>query len=364
MGQSKASMRLVVESISVRRPYVSASIASPQSLIWWSIVHLFSNFISTPQITNVVSQTNVYADFADTIDLAKPGQDGFKMFRDYFHDFYGAKECELSDGSLMRPYCATKEKLLESLSGGGRIGFSSAFHPLNCEYRWFDTKEICMILDRFDAVIFIGGRRMTSNQCRCEAQYTNPQCGGGPSGIGNHYIVDSTEILEVKDEVSKPGVQYVCNRVFHEFVAVDSDIVGGGTLEGIESLFATYHKKSKPIPIILQSIGDKTTDLLDIILKQINQHEPNPNHRPLLWLGATSAGHLKPPGVILDEGNNSLYYFTAELAKRAKDRGLDVLNLYNLTLQADSYDGTMYGQDVSLTTTMMIINWLSRIESL
>ncbi|ODQ70501.1 hypothetical protein LIPSTDRAFT_5958 [Lipomyces starkeyi NRRL Y-11557] len=169
-----------------------------------------------------------------------------------------------SDGSLMRPYCATKEKLLESLSGGGRIGFSSAFHPLNCEYRWFDTKEICMILDRFDAVIFIGGRRMTSNVYTAFNSLLRKNLAWG-------------EILEVKDEVSKPGVQYVCNRVFHEFVAVDSDIVGGGTLEGIESLFATYHKKSKPIPIILQ-LGlsqsfnwDKTTDLLDIILKQINR---------------------------------------------------------------------------------------------
>ncbi|MCJ1315605.1 hypothetical protein MMC15_000925, partial [Xylographa vitiligo] len=46
--------------------------------------------------------------------------------------------------------------LLEALSGGGRHGFDAPFFPAGCHYRWYTTAESCMILDRFDAVVFIG----------------------------------------------------------------------------------------------------------------------------------------------------------------------------------------------------------------
>ncbi|KAK9333325.1 hypothetical protein V1520DRAFT_332341 [Lipomyces starkeyi] len=384
---------------------------SAVALIFWSIFHFFSGFISPSLITNEEAQAKALVELAHKIETAELGRDGFKtLSKDYFHDFYGAEECGLSstdlynphinaDGTLTRPYCANKQKLLDALSGGGRIGFNSPFHPLDCEYRWFDPEEICMILDRFDAVVFIGEQRMTSHvyaafnsllrknlawgglknwelneqlrqRCRCESQYTNPQCGGGSVGVSDHYVVDSTEILDAKEEGLKLGAPYVCNRVFHGLVTINSEPVAAGTLEDIDDILVTYHKTAKPVPVILQQglahgfNWDKTTKVMDAILRQVEKREPNPNHRPFLWLGPPSAGHLKPPGVIIEQGNNALHHFTVELGKRAKDRGLDVLNLFNLTLQADSYDGTMYGQDVSLTTAMMIINWLSRVESL
>lgn len=65
--------------------------------------------------------------------------------------------------------------------------------------------------------------------------------------------------------------------------------------------------------------------------------------------------------------------------KEAKARQLDALGMYNLTLQANSWDGSNYGQRVGLVQAMMvkhlpvqgnstvnivqIINWLSRVES-
>lgn len=42
------------------------------------------------------------------------------------------------------------------MSGGGRHGFDAPFFPADCHYRWYSTAEICMILDRFATVIFIG----------------------------------------------------------------------------------------------------------------------------------------------------------------------------------------------------------------
>jgi hypothetical protein len=63
--------------------------------------------------------------------------------------------------------------LLEALSGGGRHGFDEPYvgkgnniqklqyshsqTQAGCTYKWFSTAEICMILERFNAIIFLGG---------------------------------------------------------------------------------------------------------------------------------------------------------------------------------------------------------------
>lgn len=42
------------------------------------------------------------------------------------------------------------------MSGGGRHGFDAPFSSATCHYRWYSNPEICMILERFDAIFFIG----------------------------------------------------------------------------------------------------------------------------------------------------------------------------------------------------------------
>lgn len=75
---------------------------------------------------------------------------------------------------------------------------------------------------------------------------------------------------------------------------------------------------------------------------------------PFLWLGPNAAGHLKPPGQILQQGNNALWHYTIEMAKEARMRELHALGMYNLTLQAASWDGSNYGQKVTLVQAMMV----------
>lgn len=75
---------------------------------------------------------------------------------------------------------------------------------------------------------------------------------------------------------------------------------------------------------------------------------------PFLWLGPNAAGHLKPPGQIMSQGNNALWHYTVEMAKEARSRELDFLGLYNLTLQAASWDGSNYAQRVALVQAMMV----------
>ena len=75
---------------------------------------------------------------------------------------------------------------------------------------------------------------------------------------------------------------------------------------------------------------------------------------PILWVGPNAAGHLKPPDQILTQGNNALWHYTLETIKEARARQLDALGMYNLTLQANSFDGSNYGLKVGLVQAMMV----------
>lgn len=84
---------------------------------------------------------------------------------------------------------------------------------------------------------------------------------------------------------------------------------------------------------------------------------------PFLWVGPNAAGHLKPPNKIMQEGNNALWHYTMEMGKEAGRRGVEHLANYNNTLQAQSFDGSSYGERVSLVQAMEIVNWLARLET-
>ena len=84
---------------------------------------------------------------------------------------------------------------------------------------------------------------------------------------------------------------------------------------------------------------------------------------PFLWLSPNAAGHLKPPSQILSQGNNALWHYTIEMAREARNREVESLGTYNLTLQAGSWDGSGYGLRVGLVEAMMVVNWLARVES-
>jgi hypothetical protein len=73
---------------------------------------------------------------------------------------------------------------------------------------------------------------------------------------------------------------------------------------------------------------------------------------PFLWLGTTAVGHLKPPAQPPSQGNGALWRYAAET--EARKRGMDALGMYNLTLQASSWDGVSYGERVALVQAMSV----------
>ncbi|KAL9125645.1 MAG: hypothetical protein Q9217_005181 [Psora testacea] len=163
----------------------------------------------------------------------------------YFAHFEGHQECGITSSDLYTPpqltdssrpkhslFCHDRPHLLEAMSSGGRHGFDAPYVPLSCHYRWYTTPEVCMILERFDAVVFIGDDMLKAiysvfnmllrenlamgglkqwemsererEGCRCDNQIVKPDC-------ASHTITDSEEVWE-GDEGSGHRSPYHCDR--------------------------------------------------------------------------------------------------------------------------------------------------------
>ena len=286
-------------------------------------------------------------------------------------------------------YCRNRATLLEAMGGGGRHGFERPYFPAaDCHYRWYSTPEICMILERFDAVVFIGDdtlkhiyaafnmllreniatgalERPDVAACRCDNQLIKPEC-------SSHLVTDSQVVSEKNDVLGRTSLFY-CNRKFflstipkprltwagtpHMFLPISDSPASEGLQSTFTSLLAKDPDGYKPIPVI-HSLSLATslswssaTSSMD---EWVSLADDSSRNVPFLWVGPNAAGHLKPPGKIVSEGNNAIWHYTLETAKEARSRQLDTLGMYNLTLQADSWDGSNYGLRVSLVQAMMV----------
>ncbi|CAD6568399.1 MAG: hypothetical protein ASARMPREDX12_001397 [Alectoria sarmentosa] len=318
---------------------------------------------------------------------------------DYFLHFQGHRRCGIKSTQLYVPpfppddnalkhtlYCNNRATLLEAMSGGGRHGFEKPYFPAGCHYRWYSTPEICMILERFDAIVFIGDDSLKPiyaafnmllrenmaigslkqwelnesrrDTCSCDNQLTKPEC-------SSHMIMESQTVRE-KDDGDGHKSPFYCDRTPHVFIPI-TDFPAPEELHArFTSLISGDPDAYKPIPVIhslslATSLSwSKATDSMD---EWVTLADASGRNIPILWVGPNAAGHLKPPSLILTQGNNALWHYTLETMKEAKARQLDALGMFNLTLQANSWDGSNYGQKVGLVQAMMIINWLSRVES-
>ena len=91
------------------------------------------------------------------------------MTLSYLVHFEGHQDCGITSLELYAPpkltqhdgpkhslFCHNRQRLLEAMSEGGRHGFDAPYSPSGCHYRWYTAPEICMILERFDAIVFVG----------------------------------------------------------------------------------------------------------------------------------------------------------------------------------------------------------------
>jgi hypothetical protein len=239
-----------------------------------------------------------------------------------------------------------------------------------------------MILERFDDVIFIGDSSLQTiyngfnillredlstgalkswemtpellASCRCDNQFKTPSCA--------KYFITSSD--EVSENTPSLGSSYACSRYPHTFVP----ITGPASRETkilLQSRMPPKPRTNAPyraIPII-HSLAPSTSILdaaTDSLLEIEALADSSKRKTPMLWIGPTAAGHIEIKG---RKGNQEIWDFDAAMAGVARKNHVDVLKMWNMTVQANSFDGLRFGEKVAVTQAMMVVNWLSRLES-
>ncbi|KAL4933554.1 uncharacterized protein BDV17DRAFT_111757 [Aspergillus undulatus] len=308
---------------------------------------------------------------------------------DLLAQYVGREDCGISSQALYLPprsgdelYCQSRESLLSSMSNGGRHGFGAPYTSQDCFYRWYTNSEICEILGRFDGIFFIGDDsladgyagfnillrqdlkqgslkewEMGSNlgmNCRCNSQLTNSVCSSAR--------ITSSEELYSEEGNEKTQNPYTCsNYTPHTFLPISGSPAPSSAHNRFKSLLARSSEEKKPVAVI-QSLSMATSYSLETATKSIDEWltlaKTSARSTPFLWIGPTAPGHQKPPG---DNVHAITWQYTKDTAQAAQSRGIDVLGMYNATLQAESWNGVRYGEDVALMQAMMIINWLASL---
>lgn len=250
----------------------------------------------------------------------------------------------------------------------------------DCAYRWFSVEEMCFILERFDGVVFIGDESletvysgfnillrqdlalgalelesmdpMLQAECRCDNQYIKQDC-------RTHYKLDSKGASPDKHI----GAPYFCNRVRHALLKSQSAKPKPLIIAKFRELIPRAPRsRYRPIPIIhsLSPATVSATDAAASLLEFTKLADDSGRNTPMLWTGPTVAGHIELKG---RKGNQEIWDFDRSMAAVANENDIDVLGIWNLTVQATSWDGIRFGEKVAITQAMMVMNWLSRLES-
>ena len=83
---------------------------------------------------------------------------------------------------------------------------------------------------------------------------------------------------------------------------------------------------------------------------------------PRLFLTPNAAGVEKPDEWILTQGNKALAVFEVEAGVEVGRRGVEHLGTWNMSIQANKFDGVHIDLRGNLVKAMMVLNWLNLIE--
>ncbi|ODM17718.1 hypothetical protein SI65_06506 [Aspergillus cristatus] len=310
---------------------------------------------------------------------------------DFLAQFMGRQECGISSLSLYNypevgdehGFCRTRASLLSAMSNGGRHGFDAAYTSQGCSYRWYTTAQICEVLQKFDGIAFVGDDTLANvyagfnlllrenlafgalkerdlspehrETCHCDSQFTSKSC--WPLRI------TSSDQVPTKDDAALTRSPYVCSTSTpHAFLSISGSPTTKSAHEKFHRLIAQGAGLKKALPII-HSLSHAASYSLPTAQTSMDEWQAlaksTGHNAPFLWIGPTAPGHQKKPA-----GNDDLpavWQYAIDTAEAAQDRDMDVLGMYNATLQADSFDGTHYGEKVALMQAMMVVNWLDTL---
>lgn len=255
---------------------------------------------------------------------------------------------------------------------------------LDCHYRWYSVAEICMILDRFGSLVFVGDQNLQTiysgfnillrqdlragalqtqgmdedavADCRCDNQFVKQSC-------ISQFVVSSDAITRGAGADSNTRSRYACDRTPHSFLSMTSAPASSEFLQEFKNKVPLVPKSNyQPVPIII-SLSPSTTSqemAATTLLDLLKIAENTGRKTPILWVGPSAAGHVE---IRHRKGNQEIWDFDKYMEATAQDNDVEVLKMWNMTVQADSWDGMRFGEKVAITQAMMVINWLSRLES-
>lgn len=322
--------------------------------------------------------------------------------KDLFAEYYGYKQCGLSSQQVYAPdpsqkFCKNSAELLMAMSSGGRHGFDAVYQSRGCNHRWYTHAEICDILERFSMVLIVGDsiargvhqgvmaiaranlaygglknwEYATSDDldaCSCERQLLPyVEIGDDKRQLTcsfGLYVENATTVVEHDPSSwSCPTDNLMMKYALKEWNPL--------MVSDFTDVYSTLKSQSdKPIATILIHGIHANLDIEESIefidgWIGLTGNRGSFNDRtnfPALWFPPSAGGEGKPEQYWGPQGLHALWRYEQETKKFAEDRGLDVLNTWNLTIQSSSYDGTHHGLLVNMEKGMMIFNWLDAIS--
>lgn len=297
--------------------------------------------------------------------------------------------------------------MLTAISGGGRIGKEAPFIPRGCDMRWFSTEEICQIFGRFTKVIVIGDSMMRhvvgamNVLLRKDLGYgavTNWNFSPKERYVDNSHPSFCAEMLTIchskecfcnqQFDVKECSLQGIYKTSDVEANDPDSLACGGGNIDLVIELMLKFPldptevdrfkallsptKPSKPYAFIFGHGLWNDLDLQATVnwLDGINSHTlaaaPYLADKGAIWprlfITPNAAGPLKPDQWIVTQGDKALQIFEESVMEEARERGVEYLGTWNMSIQANKFDGVHLDLKGNLIKAMAAINWLSLIE--
>ncbi|KAI2627231.1 hypothetical protein GGS21DRAFT_540719 [Xylaria nigripes] len=335
-------------------------------------------------------------EFPLTADPQTRAQEFSNTFAGYKH--FGEK-CNISSLELHRPYdpiCPNRNSMLTAMSSGGRIGRDAPYIPRGCDMHWYTTEEVCEILGRFSQVVLVGDSMLRHvigalniivredlgyggvtdwnfdarerERCFCNDQFDVTDC--------------SVQGIYKTEDVSKHDpLSLVCPKLF---VGWSTDLrmeqMVRYPIEDVELQRLEKAIDTNPSPRKAFILGhglwndleiDKSKAWLDTVIKIIDsklrlrmQLRPLRQGRnmPILLITPNAAGEKKPDEFIVRQGNKALVRFEHAMGLEAARQRIDHLGTWNMSIQANLYDGVHMDMRGNLLKAMMVVNWLDLLE--
>ncbi|KAI0805392.1 hypothetical protein GGR55DRAFT_273048 [Xylaria sp. FL0064] len=288
--------------------------------------------------------------------------------------------------------------MLTAMSSGGRIGRDAVYTPRGCDMRWYTTEEVCKILGQFSQVILVGDsmlRHVISalniiirenlgyggvtdwnfdarerEQCFCNDQFNVTDCSvqgifktedvlkGDRSSLACPRLVPgwSTD-LRMEQMVRYPIESSELRRLEMAIEKNPSSrkafILGHGLWNDLE-----VDKSKAWLDTVIKTIDSKLK--LRMRLKKTFQRGKS---MPILLMTPNAAGEKKADEYLVTQGNKALVRFEHTMAEEAARQKIDHLGTWNMSIQANLYDGVHMDMKGNLLKAMMVVNWLNQLAS-